>query len=123
MSKVFGQMRHKNVRLNSSIIYFLQAKPQDSLTAPIHNHFVWLSLTNLDIFWMQLPKLNNIFVSETCMDTFSNLWLKVANLIPDRKSQIGTVSESWVTGFITVMAIPCLFNQTHYSKDFSQMRD
>ena len=36
-----------------------KAKPPDSLTAPIHDHFIQLLLTILDIFWTQLPKLKN----------------------------------------------------------------
>ena len=33
------------------------AKPQVSLTAPNHDHFAQVSLTVLDSFWMQSPKL------------------------------------------------------------------
>ena len=35
------------------------AKPQDSLTAPIRNHFVQLSLTILDIFLDAIDKAKN----------------------------------------------------------------
>ena len=49
-----------------------------------------LFLSNLTL--PQLPKLNNLFVSETRMDTFSK------NLIPDQKLRNIFVSGLGVTG-------------------------
>ena len=53
---------------------------QDSLTRRLFLALamaVNLFLSNLTL--LPLPKLNKLFVSETCMDTFSNLRIKVAN--------------------------------------------
>ena len=36
------------------------AKPRVSLTVPNCNHFAQVSLTVLDIFWMQAPKLKKL---------------------------------------------------------------
>ena len=53
------------VKDSSGILYLeryprtgsLIAKPRVSLTVPNHDHSAQVSLTVLDIFWMQLPKV------------------------------------------------------------------
>ena len=41
-------------------VNIIGAKPQVSLTVPNCNHFAQVSLTVLDIFWMQAPKLKKL---------------------------------------------------------------
>ena len=51
-------------------------------------------------FWMQLPKLNNLFVSETGGEIFFQLTTKIWRLNRDWKSRVGAVSETGDTGTI-----------------------